>query len=170
MSLPNQLHLTPKSPKESMIEMREMVLPQHTNALNTIFGGVVMSWIDLAAAMSAQKHCNRHVVTAHIDEISFLSSIKVGEHVLIKASVNYVGRTSLIVGVRVESEDILAQTTKITTRAYLTFVALDLHGHPVQVPPLNPETHDEKRRFENAKKRVQATKELRAKIQMSNRS
>ena len=161
------MSLPPKSPRESMIEMREMVLPQHTNALNSVFGGVVMSWIDLAAAMSAQKHCNRHVVTAHIGEISFLSSIKVGEHVLIKASVNYVGRTSLIVGVRVESEDILTQTIKVTTRAYLTFVALDLQGNPVQVPPLNPETEDEKRRFENAKKRVESMKELRSKIQKS---
>jgi acyl-CoA hydrolase len=75
----------------------------------------------------------------------------------------------MIVGVRVESEDILTQTIKITTRAYLTFVALDLQGHPVQVPPLKPETEDEKRRFENAKKRVEAKKDLRSKIQSSSR-
>jgi acyl-CoA hydrolase len=125
-----------KTVASSAVEMREMVLPQHTNALNTIFGGVVMSWIDLAAAMCAQKHCNRNVVTVHIDEISFISPIKVGEHVLIKASLNYVGKTSMIVGVKVLSENPIEQTSKLTTKAYLTFVALDLQGKPCSVPTL----------------------------------
>lgn len=155
------MKLAPKSPQASAIEMREMVLPQHTNALNTIFGGVVMSWIDLAAAMCAQKHCNRHVVTVHVDEISFISPIKVGEHVLIKASINYVGKTSMIVGVKVESENPILKTSHITTRAYLTFVALDLAGKPVEVPPLDLVTDDETRRYQNAQKRAQLQRDMR---------
>ena len=131
-----QQTLPPKAPRQSNIEMREMVLPQHTNALNSIFGGVLMSWIDLAAAMCAQKHCERHVVTVHIDELSFLSPIKVGEHVLIKASIDYAGTTSMIIGVRVESENPLTREIRLTTRAYLTFVAIDSHGKPIHVPPL----------------------------------
>jgi len=153
--------LNPRAPRLSAVEMREMVLPQHTNSLNTIFGGVVMSWIDLAAAMSAQKHCNRHVVTVHVDEISFISPIKVGEHVLIKASINYVGKTSMIVGVKVISENPIENTSKITTRAYLTFVAVDLAGKPVAVPPLQLETPEDERRFANAKKRSEMQKKMR---------
>jgi len=153
--------LTPKSPSQSKIEMREMVLPQHTNALNSIFGGVLMSWIDLAAAMCAQKHCERHVVTVHIDELSFLSPIKVGEHVLIKASINYTGSTSMIIGVRVDSENPLTQEVRLTTRAYLTFVAIDSLGKPISVPPLLLENEEDKRRFENAKLRSAHGKQMR---------
>jgi acyl-CoA hydrolase len=153
--------LTPKSPNQSKIEMREMVLPQHTNALNSIFGGVLMSWIDLAAAMCAQKHCERHVVTVHIDELSFLSPIKVGEHVLIKASINYTGSTSMIIGVRVESENPLTQEIRLTTRAYLTFVAIDSLGKPISVPPLLLENEEDKRRFENAKLRSAHAKQMK---------
>lgn len=153
--------LQPKSPDQSKIEMREMVLPQHTNALNSIFGGVLMSWIDLAAAMCAQKHCERHVVTVHIDELSFLSPIKVGEHVLIKASINYAGTTSMIIGVRVESENPLTQEIRLTTRAYLTFVAIDSLGKPINVPQLLLKNDEDKRRFENAKLRSAHRKQMR---------
>lgn len=153
-----------KAPKESAIQMREMVLPQHTNAINTIFGGVVMSWIDLAAAMCAQKHCEKYVVTVHVDEISFISSIKVGEHVIIKASINYVGRTSMVVGVKVESENPILRETRVTTRAYLTFVALDQAGRPTAVPGLILETAEDQRRYENAQKRVALQKKLRQEL------
>lgn len=152
---------TPKTPSETSIEMREMVMPNHTNALNTVFGGTVMSWIDIAAAMVAARHCGRPVVTAHIDDIDFIAPIKVGYHVLIQASMNYVGRTSMIVGVKVTSENPYTGEARITTKAYLTFVALDDLGRPIEVPGLNLETEDEIRRNENAKLRVEHKKAFR---------
>lgn len=145
---------TPKKPSESSIEMREMVMPNNTNALNTVFGGTVMSWIDIAAAMVAARHCGKPVVTAHIDDIDFIAPIKVGYHVLIQASMNFVGRTSMIVGVKVTSENPYTGESRQTTKAYLTFVALDDLGRPVEVPGLTPESEDELRRYENAKLRV----------------
>lgn len=156
---------TAKTPSESSIEMRELVMPNHTNPQNTVFGGTVMSWIDIAAAMVAARHCGRPVVTAHIDDIDFIAPIKMGYHVLIQASLNYVGRTSMIVGVKVTSENPYTGESRTTTKAYLTFVALDDLGRPVEVPPLQPETDDEVRRFENAKKRVQMKKDIRKTFQ-----
>lgn len=156
---------TAKTPSESSIEMRELVMPNHTNPQNTVFGGTVMSWIDIAAAMVAARHCGRPVVTAHIDDIDFIAPIKMGYHVLIQASLNYVGRTSMIVGVKVTSENPYTGESRTTTKAYLTFVALDDIGRPVEVPPLQPETDDEVRRFENAKKRVQMKKDIRKTFQ-----
>lgn len=154
-----------KTPSETSVEMRELVMPHHTNPQNTVFGGTVMSWIDIAAAMVAARHCGRPVVTAHIDDIDFIAPIKVGYHVLIQASVNYVGRTSMIVGVKVTSENPYTSERRTTTKAYLTFVALDDLGRPVAVPELVPETEDEKRRFENAKRRVSMKKEFHRTLQ-----
>lgn len=150
-----------KTPSESSVEMREMVMPNHTNALNTVFGGTVMGWIDIAAAMVAARHCGKPVVTAHIDDIDFIAPIKVGYHVLIQASLNYVGRSSMIVGVKVTSENPYTGDVRTTTKAYLTFVALDDLGRSIEVPGLEPQTEDEIRRFENAKKRVEMKKEIR---------
>jgi acyl-CoA hydrolase len=150
-----------KTPTDSSVEMREMVMPHHTNPQNTVFGGTVMSWIDIAAAMVAARHCGRPVVTAHIDDIDFIAPIKVGYHVLIQASLNYVGRTSMIVGVKVTSENPYTGESRTTTKAYLTFVALDDLGRPIEVPGLKPESEDEVRRFENAKKRVAMKKSVR---------
>lgn len=157
-----------KTPKESSVEMRELVMPNHTNPQNTVFGGTVMSWIDIAAAMVAARHCSRPVVTAHIDDIDFIAPIKMGYHVLIQASLNYVGKTSMIVGVKVTSENPYTGESRTTTKAYLTFVALDDLGRPVEVPGLVPETEDEIRRFENAKKRVQMKKDVRSTLQKRN--
>jgi acyl-CoA hydrolase len=159
---------TSKAPTESAVEMREMVMPHHTNPQNTVFGGTVMSWIDIAAAMVAARHCGRPVVTAHIDDIDFIAPIKVGYHVLIQASLNYVGRTSMIVGVKVTSENPYTGEARTTTKAYLTFVALDDLGRPVEVPSLLPQTEDEQRRFENARKRVQMKKDVRSALKSKN--
>jgi acyl-CoA hydrolase len=156
---------SPKTPSESAVEMREMVMPNHTNPQNTVFGGTVMSWIDIAAAMVAARHCGKPVVTAHIDDIDFIAPIKVGYHVLIQASLNYVGKTSMIVGVKVTSENPYTGEVRTTTKAYLTFVALDDLGKPIEVPGLKVETEDEIRRFENAKKRVQMKKDVRNTLQ-----
>ncbi|HXH75143.1 MAG TPA: acyl-CoA thioesterase [Bacteriovoracaceae bacterium] len=150
-----------KTPSDTSVEMRELVMPHHTNPQNTVFGGTVMSWIDIAAAMVAARHCNRPVVTAHISDIDFIAPVKMGYHVLIQASLNYVGKTSMIVGVRVTSENPYTGESRVTTRAYLTFVALDDLGRPIAVPELRPETEDDIRRFENAKKRVAMKKEIR---------
>ncbi len=150
-----------KTPSETAVEMRELVMPIHTNSLNTVFGGTVMGWIDVAAAMVCHRHCGKPVVTAHIDDIDFIAPIKMGYHVLIQASLNYVGRTSMIVGVKVTSENPYTGESRTTTKAYLTFVALDDLGRPIKVPELIPESEDEIRRFENAKKRVSMKKEVR---------
>jgi acyl-CoA hydrolase len=154
-----------KTPSETSVEMREMVMPNHTNSHGTVFGGTVMSWIDIAAAMVAARHCGRPVVTAHIDDIDFFAPIKMGYHVLIQASLNYVGKTSMIVGVKVTSENPYTSEVRTTTKAYLTFVALDDLGKPVEVPSLEPQSEDEIRRFENAKKRVQMKKDIRKTLQ-----
>jgi acyl-CoA hydrolase len=148
--------LVPKSIAESQIIMTEMVLPSDTNALGTIFGGKVVSLIDIAAAMAAGKHSRSIVVTASIDALHFVSPVKLGEYVHIKASVNYAGRTSMEVGVRVDKENPLTGEMKHTATAYLTFVALDSDGKPKVVPPVAPETDDERRRFEEAKIRRDA--------------
>jgi acyl-CoA hydrolase len=150
-----------KTVTETSIEMREMVMPNHTNSHGTVFGGTVMGWIDIAAAMVAARHCARPVVTAHIDDIDFIAPIKMGYHVLIQASLNYVGRTSMIVGVKVTSENPTTGESRVTTKAYLTFVALDDLGKPIQVPELVPQNDEEIRRFENAKKRVEMKKKIR---------
>lgn len=152
---------TSKTPSETSVEMRELVMPNHTNPQNTVFGGIVMSWIDVAAAMVSSRHCGRPVVTAHIDDIDFIAPIKMGYHVLIQASLNYVGKTSMIVGVKVTSENPYTGEKRTTTKAYLTFVALDDLGKPTGVPELTPESEDEIRRFENAKKRVAMKKSVR---------
>ena len=153
-----------KTPTESEVIMREMVMPSDTNAHGTIFGGKVMSWIDIAAAMCASRHCNNPVVTVHIDDIEFRSPINIGSHVVIKASINYAGNTSMVIGVKVESENPISGVSRLTTKAYLTFVAIDEFGKPMPVHRLQPETEDDIRRFNNAKKRVEARKELSKQI------
>lgn len=134
-----------------MVQMTEIVLPSHTNALGTIFGGQVVSWIDIAGAIAAGRHARKVVVTASIDALHFVAPIKLGHYVHIRAAVNYAGRTSMEVGVRVDSENPISGEMHHTATAYLTFVALDEHGRPAGIPPLSPESPEEKRRFEQAK-------------------
>ncbi|MCO4752946.1 MAG: acyl-CoA thioesterase [Bacteriovoracaceae bacterium] len=153
-----------KSPSESSVIMREMVMPGDANKHGTIFGGKIMSWIDIAAAMAAERHCNNPVVTAHISDIDFISPINVGHHVTIKASINYVGRSSMIVGVRVDSENPYSGDKRKTTKAYVTFVAIDEFGKSREVAGLEPQTDDEKRRYENAKARAKSKKEFNSSL------
>lgn len=142
-----------KPPHESAITMAEMVLPSDTNALGTIFGGKVMAWIDIAGAITAGRHARRIVVTASIDALHFLAPVKLGHIVHIRAMVNFASRTSMEVGVRVDSENPITGEKTHTATAYTTFVALDDHGRPTPVPAILPQDADEKRRFEEAKKR-----------------
>ncbi len=148
----------PKTVAESAVEMRFLVMPNDTNPQNSIFGGVVMSWIDMAAAMVAERHSNRPVVTVHVDDMSFKAPIKIGDHVLIKASINFVGKTSMLVGVKVIAENPFTGITRHTTTAYLAFVALDDIGRPIQIRGLIPESEDEIRRFEEGKNRIEDMK------------
>lgn len=133
--------------------MTELVLPSHTNALDSVFGGVIMSWIDIAAAIAAQRHSSKAVVTASIDALQFVAPVYKGWVVNLKASVNFTAKTSMEVGVRVDAENPQTGETFHTASAYLTFVALDSLGKPTVVPPVLPETEQEKRRYQDAQKR-----------------
>jgi acyl-CoA hydrolase len=141
------------------VTMTEMVLPSHTNSLKSVFGGVIMSWIDIAAAISAMRHARRPVVTASIDALNFVAPVYVGWIVNLKASVNFVSRTSMEVGVRLDAENPIEGKRFHVASAYLTFVALDDKGKPLQVPPLKLEGDDQIRRHAAAKRR----RELRLK-------
>jgi len=142
-----------KAPSSSQVVMTQLVLPSHTNALDTIFGGTVMSWIDIAAAIAAQRHAALPVVTASIDRLDFIAPIKIGWVVNLKASVNFCSRSSMEVGVRVDAENPMTGEMFHTSSAYLTFVALGGNGKPAKVPELDLQTDAEKRRFEEGKKR-----------------
>ncbi len=153
-----------KKPSESVVESRYLLMPDQANPHGTAFGGVIMAWMDMIASMAAQRHCGKEVVTAGIDSIMFKEPINVGDHVVLKASVNYAGRTSMEIGVRVIRENPYTNTQIIATTAHLTFVALDDNKRPTAVPAILPETTDEKRRYENAQIRVRNRKELLKKI------
>lgn len=135
----------------SRVVMTQLVLPSDTNALDTIFGGVVMSWIDIAGAIAAQRHSNKDVVTASVDDLYFLAPVKRGWVVNLKASVNYVSRTSMEVGVRVDAENPKTGEIFHTASAYTTFVAIGSNGKSSPVPELILETDEDKRRHDSAK-------------------
>jgi len=145
--------MNPVPVKQSEVIMTEMVLPSHTNALDSIFGGVIMSWIDIAAAISAQRHCHMTVVTASIDDLHFIAPVYTGWVVNLKACVNYTAHTSMEVGVRIDAENPIEGKTHHTASAYLTFVAVDANGQPTPVPPVLPVTDVEKRRYQAAEQR-----------------
>jgi len=149
-----------KSPRDSSVESRYLIMPHQANPHGTAFGGVIVAWIDMVAAMTAQRHCGKEVVTAGIDSLVFKEPIRIGDHVVLKASVNYVSRSSMEVGVQVTREDPYSGEQVIATTAYLTFVALDENKRPTPAPPIVPETEQEIKRYENARLRVQARKEL----------
>jgi acyl-CoA hydrolase len=147
------MNLLPKSAQDSVVIMTELVLPQHTNAIGSIFGGVVMSWIDIAAAISSGKYAKSSTVTASIDALHFIAPINLGHVVELRASVNFTGRTSMEIGVRVDSEHPLTGERFHNVSAYLTFVAIGSDGKPRPVPPLLLETDVQKRRYSAATKR-----------------
>lgn len=137
----------------SQVTMTELVLPSHTNSIGSIFGGQIMSWIDIAAAIAAQRHSNKEVVTASIDRLDFVAPVYKGWVVNLKASVNFTSRTSMEVGVRVDAEDPKTGETFHTASAYCTFVALGQNGKPIAIPALVLESADDERRFAAAKER-----------------
>ncbi len=135
--------------------MAQMMQPMHANIAGNVHGGTIMKMIDEAAAVIAIRHAHRNVVTASIDRLDFHAPAYVGNLVVLKAALNYVGRSSMEVGVRVEAEDLKYGTVRHCASAYLTFVALDEAGRPASVPPLVPATEEERRRLEAAAKRHQ---------------
>lgn len=137
----------------SQVEMLELMFPNDANPMGSVMGGRVMHFIDVAAAIAASRHAGRPCVTASVDHIDFRRPVKVGDVLVLRASVNYAGRTSMEVGVRVEVENRWTRERGHTSSAYLTFVALDRDGKPTDVPPLLPETDVERRRFTEAEKR-----------------
>jgi len=145
--------LTPRPVRESISEMTEIVLPNDANPLNALLGGRLMHWIDLAGAMAAHRHSRAYVVTASIDHLDFLVPVRVGDFVILRSSVNRVFRTSMEVGVKVWVENYRSETSHHVSSAYLTFVAVDAAGNRMPVPPVIPETEDEKRRYEGAARR-----------------
>ena len=130
-----------------------LMMPHHENVLGHVFGGVVLSMVDTTAAVSAMRHARTPCVTVSVDRIDFREPIRIGELLTMKASVNYVGTTSMEVGVRVETENLLTGERRHTNSCYLTFVAIGKDGRPVKVAPITPESPEEARRHAAAKER-----------------
>jgi len=144
-----------KTPQDSFNIMSELVLPNDTNTLGNLMGGRLMYLMDIAAAVSAMKHCNCPVVTASVDNVSFANPIKLGNLLTIEAKVTRSFNTSMEVYLRVWSEDLHAQFKYLSNEAYLTFVALDPNGKPRKVPELIPQTDEERKMFDGALRRRQ---------------
>ena len=144
-----------KFPRESAVSMTELVLPNDTNTLNNLMGGRLMHWMDIVSAIAAQKHSNRIVVTASVDNISFKHPIRLGNVVTLKARVSRAFSSSMEVRIDVEAEDIPSNTKTESNSAFFTFVAVDQLGRPIDVPEVEPETAEEKALYDGALRRRQ---------------
>ncbi|MBK7256805.1 MAG: acyl-CoA thioesterase [Ignavibacteriae bacterium] len=142
--------MDPRPVAASQVTTTQLVLPNDTNQLGNLLGGTLMHWIDIVAAIAAQRHAGRVCVTASVDELAFHYSVRLGEVVTLEASVNRAFRTSMEIGVRVTAHGNASAPTRHANTAYLTFVAIDEAGHPVPVPPVVPGTPEETRRYEQA--------------------
>jgi acyl-CoA hydrolase len=134
----------------SQVSVSQLMAPQDVNLMGNVFGGVVLALVDRVAYVCASRHAGRPCVTASFDSVDFRSPIRVGELVTLRASVNYVGRTSMEIGVRVEAEDLFTREIRHTNSCYVTMVALGPDGRPTPVPKLILETPDEVRRYHDA--------------------
>ena len=139
--------------RETQHETSEIMMPQHANNLGHVFGGVILSMMDRTAAVAAIRHARGNCVTVSVDRVDFREPIHLGDLVIMRASVNFAGRSSMEIGVRVEAENLIDGVRRHTNSCYLTFVAVDRNGRPVAVPELTPETPDEVRRFQAASER-----------------
>lgn len=144
-----------RTPSESTVEMTNLVLPNDTNQLGNLLGGRLMHWIDIAAALAAMRHSGKVCVTASVDVINFFEPIKLGHVVRVLASVNRAFSSSMEIGVKVFREDPLHGVQVHTSSAYLTFVAIDQYGKPLQVPSITPITSEDVRRYDEASFRRQ---------------
>jgi acyl-CoA hydrolase len=155
-----------KPVRESASEYSQLALPNDANGWGHVLGGTVMHLVDLAGAMAAMRHARRGVVTAAVDSLHFLHPVHIGELIMLHSAVNRVFRTSLEVGVRVVTENLLTGSQRHTCSAYLTFVAMDENGVPAEVPPVIPETEAEQRRFREAGERREYRLAMRNRIRV----
>jgi len=149
----NNLRMNQKFARESHTIMNELVLPNDTNTLNNLMGGRLLHWMDIAAAISAQKHCNRIVVTASVDNVSFKHPVKLGDVISIEAQVTRAFNTSVEVRLVVWAQNIPSGTRVRSNEAFYTFVAIDQNGRTITVPQLVPETDEEKKLYAEALQR-----------------
>jgi acyl-CoA hydrolase len=149
-----------KAPRESSTTVAKIMMPMDANVSGNVFGGTILRLIDEAASIAAFRHARSNVVTASIDRMDFLAPVYIGDLLRVIASINYVHRTSMEVGVRVEAENPLTGNVRHTGTCYLTCVALDKNGRPTAVPPLTPKTEEEKRRWTEAEVRRQRRLQL----------
>jgi acyl-CoA hydrolase len=149
----NKENLKGKTASQSEIEMTQLVLPNDTNILGNLLGGQLMHWIDIAGALAASRHSNKVVATVALDSLDFRHPVRLGEMVILKARLTWVGRTSMEVSVEVYAENMKTGNTILTNKAFISFVALDDDGKPTEVPPLILETEEEKRINKEAEKR-----------------
>ena len=145
--------------------MNELVMPNDTNPLGNLMGGRLMQWMDICAAIAAQRHCNRNVVTVAVDSVEFKSAIHLGEVVVIEGEVTRTFRTSMEIAMEVWSENLRSGKRKLCTTSFYTFVSVDADANPVPVAPITPESDFEKERYEQAEERRQ----LRLKLSQTNR-
>ncbi|MDG6929570.1 MAG: acyl-CoA thioesterase [Nitrososphaerota archaeon] len=136
-----------KSPAESEMTTARLMMPTDANVLGNVFGGAIMRYMDEIAAIVAWRHAGKNVVTASIDRMNFYAPVYVGNLLILKAAVNYVGTTSMEIGVRLDAVDPSTRKGTHTGSCYLTYVALDANGRPTQISPLDPRTRVEKKRF-----------------------
>ena len=142
-----------KSAKQSRVSITELMLPSHSNFGGKVHGGHILNLMDQIAFACASKHSQRYCVTASVNKVDFINPVEVGELITLKASVNYTGRTSMVVGVRVESENVTSGKTKHCNSSYFTMVAKDENGKSTPVPGLILETEEDIRRFSRSKQR-----------------
>lgn len=153
------MNLEYKTVSESKITISQLMLPSHSNFNGKIHGGYILSLMDQIAFACASKYSGTYCVTASVDTVDFLSPIEIGELVTLKASVNYVGKTSMVIGIRVDSENIQTGTVNHCNSSYFTMVAKDKLGNSVLVPRLALSSLEEKRRFFSCIKRIATRKE-----------
>lgn len=147
--------LNGKPPSDSEIQTVQLILPNDTNLLANLLGGRLMHWMDVAGAMAASKHSRSVVTTAAVDNLLFRHPIRQGELVIIKAKLTWVGNTSMEVLIQAHAENVVSGNVILANEAYMTFVALHKDGHPKKVPPLLPQTEEEKKNFMEAEIRRQ---------------
>jgi acyl-CoA hydrolase len=145
--------------------MNELVMPNDTNPLGNLMGGRLLQWMDVCSAISAQRHCNRNVVTVSVDNVEFKSAIRLGEVVVIEAEVTRAFTTSMEVAMEVWAENLRTGERRLCTTSFYTFVSVDADGRPVPVPPIIPESDFEKERYEQAQDR----RDMRLKISNQNK-
>lgn len=154
-----------KTVAATRVRMNELVMPNDTNPLGNLMGGRLLQWMDVCSAISAQRHCNRNVVTISVDNVEFKSAIQLGEVVVIEAEVTRAFTTSMEVAMEVWAENLRTGERRLCTTSFYTFVSVDADGRPVPVPKIIAETDFEKERYEQAEDR----REMRLKISRQNK-